>query len=407
VNQSNKRARPQPQPARRPAQRPSGAVNPSARPAARPSARPSAARPAARPSARPAAKGSALPGGFTTLAIIGVIAIAIGFALQCVWPNGFPLNQAKDANAAAEVVKISEIHSSGPIRINEIMASNSNTLSLQDGTTPDWVEIANVSGKTVNLSGYSLSKSTNSASVFVFPDMSLNAGECVLVYADSRLRDDATADLHAPFRIGASGDTLMLFNSADTAIDTVNIPAMGKDQAYARADVSAWTVTSQATPWMENSEASYRKLHEKAADSPVIISEVMASNSETRVGDAGAIYDYIELYNRSSAAVSLSGWYLSDDKANTRKWSMPDVTIGPGEYLIVFASGLDQKDPAEALHTSFSLSSEGECAALSNNHGQLMDIVEYDVLKSDQALSLMGDGSWSVSAKATPGMANQ
>lgn len=348
-----------------------------------------------------------MPRGLGLLIVFGVIAIVLSFALQCIWPNGFLLNEKKEDNAQPEVVKISEIHSSGPVRINEIMASNSNTLSLQDGTTPDWIEIANVSGKAFNLSGYSLSKSTNSASVFVFPDMMLDAGECILVYADSRLRDSADEDLHAPFRIGASGDALMLFNEADVAVDTVNIPAMGKDQSYARMDTARWTASSQPTPWLENSEESYRRLHEKAADSPVVISEIMASNSSVKAGETGMIHDYIELYNRSSAAVSLSGWYLSDDKENVRKWSMPDVTIGAGEYLLVYASGLDQKDDSAALHTSFALSSEGECAALANNHGQLMDIVEYDVLKSDQAYSLMGDGTWSASAKATPGKANQ
>ena len=239
-----------------------------------------------------------MPRGLAPLVIFGVIAIVLSFAMQCLWPNGFPLHKAQEASAAVETVKISEIHSAGPLRINEIMASNSNTLSLQDGTTPDWIEISNVSSKAVNLSGYSLSKSTNSASVFVFPDMMLSAGESVLVYADSRLRDNAGDDLHAPFRIGASGDTLMLFNEADVAVDTVNIPALGKDEAYARVDTAQWTNTYQATPWLENSEESYRRLHEKAENSPVIINEIMASNSATKAGSAGMIHDYIDLWRQ-------------------------------------------------------------------------------------------------------------
>lgn len=400
MNQSNKRARPQPQPVKRPVQRPAGAGN-SARPA---QVRPAPARPAP---GRPVSQGRSLPRGFGALVVFGVLAIALAFVMQCLMPNGFPLHKVQDAAAAVETVKISEIHSAGPLRINEIMASNSNTLSLQDGTTPDWIEIANVTGKAVNLSGYSLSKSTNSASVFVFPDMMLDAGECVLIYADSRLRDTAGADLHAPFRIGASGDTLMLFNEADVGVDTVNIPALGKDEAYVRVDTARWEHSFKATPWLENSEESYRRLHEKADNSPVIINEIMASNSATKAGTAGMIHDYIELYNRSSEAVNLTGWFVSDDKANPRKWSMPNVTLGAGEYLLIYASGLDQKEDASALHTSFALSSEGECASLANNHGQVMDVVEYDVLKSDQAMSLMNDGTWSTSIKPTPGKANQ
>ena len=348
-----------------------------------------------------------MPYGMIPLIIFSVVFIAMGFFLQCIWPNGFPVSAKEDPNAVAEAAKIAEIHSSGPVRINEVMASNSRTLSLQDGATPDWIEIANVSNKSVSIGGYSLSKSTNSASVFVFPDMKLDAGQCVLVYADSRLRESAEEDLHAPFRIGASGDTLMLFNSADTAVDTVNLPALGKDQAYVRISDTGWEISDRATPWMENSEESYLRLSRKAENSPVIVNEIMASNSSVKAGKAKLVLDYIELYNRSGEAVNLGGWYLSDDRTNIRKWAMPDVTIGAGEYLVIYASGQDQKVDPDMLHTSFALSSEGECAALANRYGQIMDLVEYDVLRTDQAYSLGADGSWTTSIKPTPGAANQ
>jgi len=394
VNQSNKRAYAHRQPAQRSAPRPSGAAgNP----------RPAPARPA---QPRPAVPGRRMPRGLIGLIIGGVIAVALAFCLQCIWPNGFPVSAKEDPAAAEKAAMIAEIHSRGPVRINEIMSSNSNTISLQDGGTPDWIEIANVSGKRVNLAGYSLSKSTNSASIFVFPELTLEAGECVLVYADSRVRDNADEDLHAPFRISASGDTLMLFNAADTAVDTVNIPALGRDQSYARETESSWFVSEHATPWLSNTEESYRQLSEKDENSPVIITELMASNDSIHAGAETGVYDYIELHNRSGEAVNLSGWYLSDDQANARKWPIPDVTLGAGEYLLIYASGLNQRlDPA-LLHTSFSLSSEGECAVLSNGYGQVMDLVVYDVLKSDQAYSLGSDGAWTTGLAPTPGKAN-
>ena len=39
------------------------------------------------------------------------------------------------------------------------------------------------------------------------------------------------------------------------------------------------------------------------------------------------------------AAVNLSGWGLSDSTARPLKWAFPDVTLEPGEYMVVFASG--------------------------------------------------------------------
>ena len=228
----------------------------------------------------------------------------------------------------------------------------------------------------------------------------------MLVYADSRLRATPGEDLHAPFRLSATGDTLMLFNANGTAIDTVNLPAVTRNCSYARMDASSWVESSMPTPGMANSEESYRALHEPRSDSPVIVTELMSTNSATIADENGQYYDYIELYNRSGEAVNLSGWYLSDDSASVRKWRFPDVSLAPGEYLVVFASGLDRKDDPAHLHTSFSLSSEGEEVVLSDANGREMDSVQFDLLQRDVAWSRADDGSWSSARQPSPGRAN-
>jgi hypothetical protein len=57
-----------------------------------------------------------------------------------------------------------------------------------------------------------------------------------------------------------------------------------------------------------------------AASDPVIISEFMAANTSTIRDDDGKWSDWIELYNSGDSAVSLSGWYLSDDPTRLTKW---------------------------------------------------------------------------------------
>ena len=160
------------------------------------------------------------------------------------------------------------------------------------------------------------------------------------------------------------------------------------------------------TPGMLNSEENYRALNEPRSDSPVIVTELMSTNSATLADENGQYYDYIELYNRSGEAVNLSGWYLSDDSARARKWRFPDVTLQAGEYLVVFASGLDRKDDPAHLHTSFSLSSEGEEVVLSDVNGREMDSVQFDLLQRDVAWSRADDGSWSSVKQPSPGRAN-
>lgn len=356
---------------------------------------------------RPAARrrGGVLPRDLGRLLIGGVIVVVLAYTLQCLWPNGFPLVKKK-AGGATVVQAVSEIHSGGPIRINEVMTGNQNVLSIEDGSTPDWIEIANTGKSAVNLSGYSLSKTANAVTVFTFPELWLNSGDCVLVYADSRLRETAGEDLHAPFRLSSAGDTLMLFNDSGTAIDTVNLPGLTRNHSYIRVDTSEWQESATPTPGMLNTDENYRALNEKSADSPVIVTELMSSNRTTLADENGQYHDYIELYNRSGEAVNLSGWYLSDNEANPRKWRFPDVTINPGEYLVVFASGLDRKEDVAHLHASFSLSSEGEQVVLSNAQGREMDGVSFDLLKQDVAWSLDGDGSWTSVKQPSPGRAN-
>ena len=406
MSQSNRRPYPQGQ---------RGPQRPAARPGAyggRPPVRPGSGAPVGRgapASRRPAPRrrggSGALLRELSVLLIGGVVVAVLAYSLQCLWPNGFPL-KTRQTNSVPVVQAVSEIHSGGPIRINEVMTGNQSVLSIEDGSTPDWIEIANIGKSAVNLSGYSLSKTANAVTVFTFPEVWLNAGECLLVYADSRLRATAGEDLHAPFRLSSMGDTLMLFNANGTAIDTVNLPAVTRNYSYVRLDTSRWAESSMPTPGLLNTEENYRALNEPRSDSPVIVTELMSTNSATLADENGQYYDYIELYNRSGEAVNLSGWYLSDDSARARKWRFPDVTLAPGEYLVVFASGLDRKDDPAHLHTSFSLSSEGEEVVLSDVNGREMDSVQFDLLQRDVAWSRADDGSWSSAKQPSPGRAN-
>lgn len=391
---------------KRPYHPPRQGARPQGRPAA-PQQRPmSQQRPASRRQGSAPTSSSMPQGDLLKIIGIGLVAIVLAFCLQRVWPNGFPVVKADAANASAAQEKISEIYSEGPVRINEIMSGNRSTLTLEDGTSPDWIEISNISAKSVSLEGWSLSKTENDVRVFTFPDMDLGAGESVLIHADSRLRDDPAQALHAPFRLSSAGDTLMLFNAGGSAVDTVNVPALTADQSYARMGDYTWQVCATATPGLSNTEESYRALRQPIGTSPVIINELMSTNTSTLKDENGHYYDYVELYNRSGETANLSGWYLTDDEQNLRKWRIPDVSLASGEYLVIFCSKLDRTDDPARLHTNFGLSSEGESLFLVDSQGRVMDRVDFDLLKANVAWSLGSDGSWSSSAAPSPGKAN-
>ncbi|MBQ3575745.1 MAG: lamin tail domain-containing protein [Clostridia bacterium] len=346
-----------------------------------------------------------MPAGFAGLLIACAVLVAVCIGLQFIFPNGIHLATNTGEEVAASAM-VSQIYSNGPVRINEIMTSNQKTLALADGSSPDWIEITNTGNNSVNLKGYSLSKTADSVSIFTFPDMTLQPGGCMLLYADSKLSETVEKEMHVPFRLSSAGDTLMLFNAGRTAIDTVNIPAVNGDHSYMRVDNSHWEVSDKPTPGAENTEANYLAMKQKAAYSPVVFSEVMAVNDTAYAAQDGMYYDYIELHNVSSDTVNLGGWYLSDDVDYTRKWRIPDdTTVAPGEYVIVFASGLDMREDLTQLHANFSLSSEGETLTLCDSNGAIMDQVAFDLMKSNIAYALQADGSWT-NTGATPNAAN-
>lgn len=99
------------------------------------------------------------------------------------------------------------------------------------------------------------------------------------------------------------------------------------------------------------------------------INEFMAANSVTLADDTGAYSDWIEIYNPGPNAVSLEGWYLTDNASNRTKWQFPAVTVQAGGYLVVFASGRNRRDPTQTLHTNFALSASGEYLGLIKSDG--------------------------------------
>jgi hypothetical protein len=117
-------------------------------------------------------------------------------------------------------------------------------------------------------------------------------------------------------------------------------------------------------------------------DNPVVfttpvISEFMASNGSKEPLEEGELLDedgdssdWIEIYNPTSEAVHLGGWYLTDNADNLDQWQFPaGVVLNPGQFLVVFASGKDRAVAGAELHTNFQLNAAGEYLALVESDG--------------------------------------
>ena len=82
-------------------------------------------------------------------------------------------------------------------------------------------------------------------------------------------------------------------------------------------------------------------------DGEPIISEFMTDNDGGLQDWEGDCPDWIEIHNPGTEEVLLTNWRLEDD-GNT--WTFPPgTTLGPGEFLVVFASGKADRDPPDPL----------------------------------------------------------
>lgn len=295
--------------------------------------------------------------------------------------------------------------------ITEIMASNKSALCNSRGEYPDWIEVTNSTGQSMNLSGYALSDDIDSPDQFVFPSVVLGPGESVVVFASGAQSDKDAQELSAPFRLSRSGESLVLYDPYDNPVDQVTFGLLETDMSWARdpGDLSVWTQTGRYTPGYPNTDEGWLSFSatRRVDDSPVVINEIMTGNNITLADEDGEYWDWIEIFNRGGEAVDLTGYGLSDSESSLRDWVFPAVTLQPGEYMVIFASGKDRTDPEGTLHTGFRLSSMKETVVLSNQTGIILDSVAVEELKADTSAGRVdGGGVWDVFTAPTPGYPN-
>lgn len=141
--------------------------------------------------------------------------------------------------------------------------------------------------------------------------------------------------------------------------------------------------------------------------SMVIITEVMSSNSLTISDGFGLSSDWIEFYNSGDEAINLQGAGLSTSIDDPMMWVFPDFEIGPNEYKVVYASGLDEVDHSGNLHLNFKLNAEfGETLYFTSALGTLISTIELPALGVDISYGLNEEGEWLYFNHPTPNEKN-
>ncbi len=125
----------------------------------------------------------------------------------------------------------------------------------------------------------------------------------------------------------------------------------------------------------------------------VAINEVMLMNSQTLADEDGDHEAWLELHNHSDYPVNLHSFGLSNEPGNPWKWVVPDVTMQPGDYLLVWLSGKNRNDPAGPLHAGFTPAATGTILKLTSLQGVLVDAAEVPKIPTDHSWGRYPDGS--------------
>ena len=316
------------------------------------------------------------------------------------------------------------------IKINEVVAKNESGLRDFENDYEDWIELYNAGSVAVDLKGLRLvdscdgsgcnpSNPTSGGRVWAFPStLWLQPGEFLVVFASGK--NELTGELHTNFDISAAyGEEIFLANTNGYIENFLDVPFIDDDgDGAADADVS----------WGRDPDGDFnaRKFDVPTPGAPntdvviinnpdgeyVAINEVCSDNSSVLADQFGDYPDWIELYNTHSQPINLEGLKLQDysldpQNPSTTTWVFPDIEMGVGEFLVVFASDKNIIDPSE-LHTNFKLSAGGEGLRILNKDNSEETSVEVASLLPNESYGRNpdGTGSFEVYTVPTPGQTN-
>jgi hypothetical protein len=223
--------------------------------------------------------------------------------------------------------------------INEVLAHS-------DGVDPDWIELHNTTGSTVNIGEWFLSDSDSNLKRYeIILGTSISPNGYLVFYEDTSFGDPCDPGCNEAFALSENGETVYLSSGLGGELaggysEEEDFGASERDVAFGRyykasTDTYNFVAMSSNTP---NSVNAYPKV------GPVVISEIMYHPQNN--GDA----EYVELLNITSSSVTLydfaenEPWKFADNDTDGIEIYFPagtPVTIDPNERILLVRNLVD------------------------------------------------------------------
>ncbi len=248
-----------------------------------------------------------------------------------------------------ETLETRQVLATGPL-ITEFLAVNESTLADGDGNFSDWIEIHNPTSSPVSLDGWHLTDDRNDLGRWPLPDIRLDGGEYLVVFASGQAVDDyvdGRGNFHTNFKLDGAGEDLLLVEPDGVTYNAtfLDFPEQSADISFgisidgvtetlltstaplsyrvptAGEDVTAWTTV--------NFDASGFTGEQTVAGAGLLITEI----------DTGDDEKFIEIQNVSAETIDTSGWTVAiNDPAGGPSgvagttWSLP-ASVAAAEIL--------------------------------------------------------------------------
>ena len=312
---------------------------------------------------------------------------------------GYPKTEAGMAEYEASLKETEDMG----LYINEFMASNATTICDSFGSYSDWIELYNSTDTDMDISGFGISDNLSQPMKYRFPDGTTIAAKGYLVVFCSGNEGMQNGELHAPFGLRSYGEDVVIANRAGRIIDSYSFKNQETDVSMARIPDGAgeFQSNSQPSPGYPNTGAGYSAFD---AANRLPLGGVYISEFGGSTGSVAT--DWVELHNSTGSAVSLAGYGLSNNPKNPAKWVFPDISIEPGEYLLLYATGSADKAQKKNLKLNFCISSTGEALFFFDPNGKLIDKLSAGRMRSGQSYGRDGSDNRFYYAEPTPGAQN-
>ena len=312
---------------------------------------------------------------------------------------GYPKTEAGMAEYEASLKETEDMG----LYINEFMASNATTICDSFGSYSDWIELYNSTDTDMDISGFGISDNLSQPMKYRFPDGTTIAAKGYLVVFCSGNEGMQNGELHAPFGLRSYGEDVVIANRAGRIIDSYSFKNQETDVSMARIPDGAgeFQSNSQPSPGYPNTGAGYSAFD---AANRLPLGGVYISEFGGSTGSVAS--DWVEIYNSTGSAVSLAGYGLSNNPKNPAKWVFPDISIEPGEYLLLYATGSADKAQKKNLKLNFCISSTGEALFFFDPNGKLIDKLSAGRMRSGQSYGRDGSDNRFYYAEPTPGAQN-